>query len=102
MSQRRPLRHPLRRSGHLAGLASPALLLVLLQSSCEGRPSDPVAALALEFPEQAGAVLGAGRGFAPSAAGFAGAPSEAVTVDLPLNGAGEIVFHGPVGFEARV
>ena len=51
----------------------------------------------------AGAV-GAGRrvGFAPGAAGFAGDPSEPLRVDLPWDGAGEIAFHGPLGFEARV
>jgi MYXO-CTERM domain-containing protein len=98
MSQRRPLR----RWGYIAGLASPALFLVTLQASCVGQPSDPVAALALEFPDQAASVLGAGWGFVPKAAGFAGDPTEAVRVDLPADGAGEIALHGPLGFEARV
>ncbi len=100
--------------GSSISLVSPALLFLLVQTaSCSGVAADDgvvggAGRLALEFPRQAPAVLGAGRGFSVAVGGFSpepalpGAPPvEALAVELPADGAGDIVFRGARGFEAR-
>ncbi len=102
------LRSSTRRRGHLANLAPPAFLFLLVQTAnCGGAPTDPAARLALEFPEHAQAVLGSGRGFARAATGFTAAPAplgfrQTGRVDLPGDGRDAVVLHGANGFEARV
>ena len=100
-----------RRRGTPQSLVSPALLLLLVQSAACGvvtpvgeAPPGADVRLAREFPRQAPAVLGAGRGFALAGGSFAAEAedAQALRVELPGQGEGAIVFRGAGGFEARV
>jgi hypothetical protein len=99
----------LRRRASRAYIVAPALLFLLTAGCSSGADSrPPEAELALAFPKQAPAVLRGGAGFARGGARFvpqAQPPSgfaRRVEVELPEDGAGEVLFHGPRGFEARV
>ncbi|MFT3771836.1 MAG: kelch repeat-containing protein [Minicystis sp.] len=103
-----PQRSFLRSQGRRAYLIAPALLLLLTQGCSPDDRRDPAAALALEFPRHARAVIAGGSGFDRDAARFLPRARDRfgfgrqLEVELPAIATEGLLLRGAHGFAARV